>query len=179
LKTPLHEAHCWFDGGDNIVNITNTIIADASNVIIFYPHQDRGLPSLISPAVNIMPNFSYDAKKQAFLINFCDCNQVKTKCRKYLKHLVDLPINQESQSTFFLHKFLLKDIQASCYKLVGKVGGVASSAFIPMPSTKARLIEQFLCLIYDHKTMMIDMDTVSYWLASTTIYSHSEYIVDL
>jgi hypothetical protein len=31
-----------------------------------------------------------------------------------------------------------------------------------MPSTKAKLVKDFLCLIYDHKSMMIDTDETSY-----------------
>jgi hypothetical protein len=71
-------------------------------------------------------------KKQAFLLNFCDRDEVKIECLKYLKHAADLPINQENQLTFLLDQFQVRDIQASFYKLIGEVGGVASSAFTPM-----------------------------------------------
>jgi hypothetical protein len=76
------------------------------------------------------------AKKQAFLLNFCDPDEVKIECLKYVKHKADLPINQENQLTFLLNQFQVRDIQASFYKLIGKVGGVASSAFTPMSSQK-------------------------------------------
>ncbi len=48
-------------------------------------------------------------------------------------------------------------------KLITIVGGAATTAFLPMPLTKAKLVKDFLCLIYDHKSMMIDTDETSYW----------------
>jgi competence transcription factor ComK len=57
------------------------------------------------------------AKTQAFIINFCDRDVVKIECLKYLKHAVDLPINQESQLPFLLNQFQARDTQASFYKL--------------------------------------------------------------
>jgi hypothetical protein len=76
------------------------------------------------------------AKKQAFMINLCNCDEVKIECLKYPKHAVNLPIDQESQLTFLLNQFQARDIQASFYKLIGEVGGVASAAFIPMSQQK-------------------------------------------
>ena len=81
---------------------------------------------------------------------------------KYLKHSVDLPLNEELQLTFLLNKFQANDIQASFYQLIGKVGGVAASTFLPMAMRKKKLIDEFLCLIYDHKSMMINTDKNSY-----------------
>ncbi len=96
------------------------------------------------------------------MINFCDRDEVEIECLKYLKHAVDLPIDQESQLTFLLNQFQAKDIQASFYKLIGEVGGVAISAFTPMPSQKKKLINDFLYLIYDHKSMLINTVEHSY-----------------
>jgi predicted carbohydrate-binding protein with CBM5 and CBM33 domain len=86
------------------------------------------------------PEANIGAKKQAFIINFCDRDEVKIECLKYLKHAVDLPINQESQLTILLNQFQARDTQASFYKLIGEVGGVASSAFTPMSSQKKELM---------------------------------------
>ena len=90
-----------------------------------------------------------------------NCDKVKIECLKYLKHSADIPIAQESQLTFLLNQFQVRDIQASFYKLIDKVGGVASSAFIPMSSHK-KILNEFLLLIYDHKSMLIDLDKQSY-----------------
>jgi hypothetical protein len=62
-------------------------------------------------------------------------------------------------------------------KLITIVGGAATTAFLPMPSTKAKLVTDFLCLIYDHKSMMINTDETSYWWVSAK-YLLSEYIDD-
>jgi len=90
----------------------------------------------VKKKLKFSPDADIGAKKQAFLINFCNRDEVKIECLKYLKHAVDLPINQESQLTFLLNHFQARDIQASFYKLIGEVGGVATSAFIPMSAQK-------------------------------------------
>jgi hypothetical protein len=61
---------------------------------------------------------------------------------KYIKHLVDLPLEQEGQSTLLLNNFSPKVIQASFWKLIGQVGGASISAFTPMPLTKPKLIKK-------------------------------------
>ncbi len=111
----------------------------------------------IKKKLKFSPEANIGAKKDAFLINFCNRDEVNIECIKYLKHAVDLPIDQESQLTFLLNQLQARDIQASFYKkLIGKVGGVASSAFTPMSSQIKKLINEFLRLIYDHKSMLID-----------------------
>jgi hypothetical protein len=71
-----------------------------------------------------------------YLIDFCNRDHVKLECLKYLKHSVDLPLNEELQLTFLLNKFQANYIQASFYQLIGKVGGVAASVFLPMATRK-------------------------------------------
>jgi hypothetical protein len=71
-----------------------------------------------------------------YLIDFCNRNHVKLKCLKYLKHSVDLPLNKELQLTFLLNKFQANENQASFYQLIGKVGGIAATAFLPMATRK-------------------------------------------
>jgi hypothetical protein len=116
----------------------------------------------VKKRLKISPQSNNCAKKQAFLINFCDRDEVKIECLKYLKHAANLPINQENQLTFLVNQFQVRDIQASFYKLIGKVGRVASSVFTPMSSQKKKMINEFLHLIYDHKSMLIDTVKQSY-----------------
>ncbi len=108
-------------------------------------------------------NLPVHAKKELYLIDFCNPVDVKSKCLKYLPDASDLPLGHESQLTFLLNNLKVKDIQMAFIKLITIVGGVATTAFLPMPSTKAKLVKNFLCLIYDHKSMMIDTDETSYW----------------
>jgi hypothetical protein len=107
-------------------------------------------------------NLPVHAKKKPYLIDFCNPINVKSKCLKYLPDASDLPLGQESQLTFLLNNLKIKDIQMAFIKLITIVGGAATTAFLPMPSTKAMLVKDFLCLIYDHKSMMIDTDETSY-----------------
>jgi hypothetical protein len=111
----------------------------------------------IKKKLKFSPESNNGSKKQAFLINFCDCDEVKIECLKYLRHADNLPINQESQLTFLLNQFQVRDIPSSFYYLIGKVGGVASSALTSMSFLEKKLINEFLRLIYDHKSML---DTV-------------------
>ncbi len=102
-------------------------------------------------------------KKEPYLIDFCNPIDVKSKCLKYLPDASDLPLGQESQLTFLLNNLKVKDIQMAFIKLITIVGGAATTAFLPMPSMKAKLVKDFLCLIYNHKSMMINTDETSYW----------------
>jgi hypothetical protein len=107
-------------------------------------------------------NLPVHAKKEPYLINFCNPVDVKSKCLKYLPDASDLPLGQESQLTFLLNHLKVKDIQMAFIKLITIVGGAATAAFLPMPSMKVKLVKDFLCLIYNHKSMMIDTDETSY-----------------
>ncbi len=106
-------------------------------------------------------NLLVHAKKEPYLIDFCNPVDVKSECLKYLPDASDLPLGQENQLTFLLNNLKVKDIQM--VKLITTVEGAATAAFLPMPSTKAKLVKDFLCLIYNHKSMMIDTDETSYW----------------
>jgi hypothetical protein len=108
-------------------------------------------------------NLPVHAKKEPYLIDFCVPVDVKSECLKYLPEASDLPLGQESQFTFLLNNLKVKDIQMAFIKLITIVGGTATTAFLPMPSTKVKLVKDFLCLIYNHKSMMIDTDETSYW----------------
>jgi len=89
--------------------------------------------SKISSQMSYTPPTIGSAKKK---LKFSPKENIAAKKQKYLKNAVDLPIDQESQLTFLLNQYQARDIQASFYKLIGEVGGLASSAFIPMSSQK-------------------------------------------
>jgi hypothetical protein len=108
-------------------------------------------------------NLPVHAKKEPYLIDFCNPIDVKSKCLKYLANASDLSLGQKSQLIFLLNNLKVKDIQMAFIKLIAIVGGAATTAFLPTPSTKVKLVKDFLCLIYDHKSMMIDTDETSYW----------------
>jgi hypothetical protein len=70
----------------------------------------------------IMKSSSSVVKKKAEYIDFCDSAQVKTECFKYVKNAADLPIDQQSQISFFVRKFNSSAIIAAFSMLIGKVG---------------------------------------------------------
>jgi hypothetical protein len=107
-------------------------------------------------------NLPDHTKKEPYLIDFCNPVDVESKCLKYLSDARDLPLDQENQLPFLLNNLKLKDIQMAFMKLITIVGGAATTAFLPMPSPKAKLVKDFLCLIYNHKSMMINTDETSY-----------------
>ena len=113
-------------------------------------------------------------KKKAEYIDFCDSAQVKTECFKYIKNGADLPIDQQSQIDFLVRKFNSSAIIAAFSMLIGKVGGAAMILFFPLPTMKEDLIQQFLCLIYDTKLMMINTKEECYRYVQSK-YSSFEY----
>jgi hypothetical protein len=56
-------------------------------------------------------NLPVHAKKEPYLIDFCNPVVVKSECLKYLPDASDLPLGQESQLTFLLNNLKVKDIQ--------------------------------------------------------------------
>ncbi len=101
-------------------------------------------------------------KKEPYLIDFCNPVDVESECLIYLSDARDLPLSQESRLTFLLNNLKFKYIQMAFIELITIVGGAATTAFLPMPSTKVKLVKDFPCLIYDHKSMMINTDETSY-----------------
>ncbi len=86
-------------------------------------------------------------KKEPYFIDFCNPVDVKSECLKYLSDARDLPLGQESQLMFLLNNLKLKDIQMAFIKLITVVGGAPTTAFLPLPSMKAKLVKDFLSLI--------------------------------
>ncbi len=101
-------------------------------------------------------------KKKAVYINFFDSNQVNAECLKYIKSTADLPNDQQSQISFLVRKFKSSDIIAALFMLIGKIARAALMAFFQLPTKKEDLIQQFLCLIYDTNSMMINTEEECY-----------------
>jgi hypothetical protein len=136
------------------------ILSSQSTVTIFTSSTQFNSSNLVH-ALDFANLLDQHTKKEPYLID--DPVDVKSECLKYLSDARDIPLGQESQLTFLLNNLNLKKIQMAFIKLITIVGGAATTAFIPMPSKKAKLVKDFLCLIHDHKSMMIDTDETSYW----------------
>jgi hypothetical protein len=82
---------------------------------------------------------------------------------KYLSGDDDLPSGQANQLAFLINKFKPKDIQMALIKLITIVGDRTPKSFLPIATSKAQIIKDFLCLVYDPKSMLIDTsETTSY-----------------
>ena len=99
---------------------------------------------------------------KAEYIDFWNSAQVKAECLKYLKNPADLPKDQKTQISSLVRKFNASSITVAFSMLIGKVAGVAPMAFFPLPTKKEDLIQKFLCLIYDTKSMMINTEVECY-----------------
>ncbi len=58
--------------------------------------------------------------------------------------------------TFLSNQFKPVDIKVAFSVLIGKVGGSALIAFYPLPSQRAKLLEIFLELVFNEKSMLVD-----------------------
>jgi hypothetical protein len=55
---------------------------------------DSSMSIAVKKKLKFSPQSNNCAEKQAFLLNFCDRDEVKIQCLKYVKHEANLPINQ-------------------------------------------------------------------------------------
>jgi hypothetical protein len=99
---------------------------------------------------------SSKVKKPAYSVNFCDSSDTLAECLKYVNNPDNVPKDQESQLRFLLDQYKTNDVQTAFCQLIGKVGGLAVTAFHPLPIQKNQLIKCFLSLIYDTKSMLVD-----------------------
>jgi hypothetical protein len=99
---------------------------------------------------------SSKVQKPAYSVNFCNSLETLAECLKYVSDPKSVPKDQESQLRFLLDQYKTNDIQTAFCQLIGKVGGLATTAFHPLPFQKNQLIKCFLALIYDTKSMLVD-----------------------
>ncbi len=57
---------------------------------------------------------------------------------------------------FLASQFKPLDIKVAFAALIGNVGGSAQTAFYPLPSQRAKLVEFFFELVFNEKSMLID-----------------------
>jgi hypothetical protein len=72
-------------------------------------------------------------KKPAYAVNFCDSSDTLAECLKYFTNPDNVPKDQESQLRFLLDQYKTNDIRTAFCQLIGKVGGLATTAFHPLP----------------------------------------------
>jgi hypothetical protein len=99
---------------------------------------------------------SSKVQKQAYSVNFYNSLETLAECLKYVSDPESVPKDQETPLRFLLDQYKTNDIQTAFCQLIGKVDGLATTAFHPLPFQKNQLIKCFLALIYDTKSMLVD-----------------------
>ncbi len=97
------------------------------------------------------------SKKPACFVNFCNSAETLAECLKYVTNPKSVPKDQELKLTFLLDQYKPNDLCIAFCQLIGKVRGSATTAFQPLPHQKNQLIKNFLALIYDTKSMLVDI----------------------
>jgi hypothetical protein len=91
----------------------------------------------------------------AYEVDWFNSTSTKNKCLKHTSKN-NLPVTQEKQITFLLNKYQTSNIKMAFADAIGKVGTAAKKKFYPLPHHKDKLIRNFLELIYDGKSIMIN-----------------------
>lgn len=94
-------------------------------------------------------------KLAAYDVDWLDPSATMKECLKHT-NIKNLPLTQEKQLTFLLGKFETTDLKVAFTEMIGKVGAPARKAFYPVPLRKDKVIQRFLELIYDGRSIIID-----------------------
>jgi len=96
-----------------------------------------------------------EPKLEPYEIQWTDSEQLRNEAIKY-----DVPENivltQEYIIPLILNASTTAMIKIALCLLIGKNGALATDVFMPLPSQRVKLIENFLVLIYDTKSMMVN-----------------------
>jgi hypothetical protein len=103
-----------------------------------------------------------EPKLAAYNIDWFDSTLTKNKCLKQTSS-TDLPFTQEEQLTCLLSKYQASDIKTAFADAISKVNRATRKVFYPLPFRKEKLISNFLELIYDGKSIMVDNSKDSFW----------------
>ncbi len=96
-----------------------------------------------------------EPKLAAYNIELFDSTSTQNKCLKHTSSM-NFSSTQEEQLTFFLSKYQESDIKSAFADMIGKVSRAARKVFYPLPLCKEKLISNFLELIYNGKSIMVD-----------------------
>ena len=100
-------------------------------------------------------NSKTDMKLAAYEIDWFNPSTTIIECQKYT-NIKNLPFTQEGQLTFLLSKFETPDIKTAFADTIGKVGTPARVAFYPLPLRRDKVVRNFLELIYDGRSIIVD-----------------------
>jgi hypothetical protein len=94
-------------------------------------------------------------KLSTYAIDWADSRVTTLETMKYPKSN-NFEQTQESVITFLVSQFKPVKIKVAFAVLIGKVGGSAQIELYPLPPQSAKLVESFLDLVFNKKTMLVD-----------------------
>jgi hypothetical protein len=103
-----------------------------------------------------------EPKLAAYNIDWFDSTSAQNKCLKHISS-TNLSSTQEEQLTFLLSKYQASNIKTAFADVIGKVSRATRKVLYPFPLCKEKLISNFLELIYNGKSIMVDNSKDSFW----------------
>ncbi len=95
------------------------------------------------------------SKLNSYTMDWTDSRVTMLETMKYQK-ANNIDQTQESMITFLASQLKPVDIKVAFAALIGKVGSSAQTAFYQLPSQRAKLVESFLELVFNEKSMVVD-----------------------
>ena len=94
-------------------------------------------------------------KLNAYEFDWIDAGDTNVEIMKY-SNADKIDRTQEIKVSFLANQFKPCDIRVACAALIGKVGISAQAAFFLLPAHKLKVVESYLQLVFDERTMMAD-----------------------
>ena len=120
-------------------------------------HSSRfvGKPKQLKISTKSSDEKSKDQKLELSNIEWTDSEQLRNEISKYTKKNIML-LTQENIVAYLLNEATPASIKIAFYILIGEKGAEAKKVFFPIPTQKTKLIDSFLVMIYNIKSMMVD-----------------------
>jgi len=110
---------------------------------------------LSKSSIESLQKTSITAKLELHKLNFMNSEEMRNEITKY-PGFSTLP-TQENIIPFLLNESSKSAITTAFMLLIGKIDcSEATKAFLPLPGSKNKLIQDFLVLIFNMKSMMVD-----------------------
>ena len=114
-----------------------------------------GKPKQLKTSTKSYEDQSKDQKLELSNIEWTDSEQLRNEISKYTKKNIML-LTQENIVAYLLNEATPASIKIAFYMLIGEKGAEARKVFFPIPTQKTKLIDSFLVMIYNIKSMMVD-----------------------
>ena len=99
-----------------------------------------------------------EQKFDLYSIDWTESDKLRHEAMKYDNIPEDIVLTQENVIRFLVNESKTPIIKSAFSLLIGKVGTTAIKVFMPIPTKRDRLIEEFLVLIFNIKSIMVDTE---------------------